>query len=116
VFTDKLRSAQQKEGSRHSLSWSCSNALANTCSEGLEGQRKPVRVHQAHSNDCKYGWWSVEPCLGRVADGVPNRAYRIKCLGNAVVPAWAEAVGRTIRNQTSPAYPVVFSEEKDNIL
>lgn len=30
--------------------------------------------------------WQVEPCLGRVADGVPNRVDRIKGLGNAVVP------------------------------
>lgn len=31
-------------------------------------------------------WWSVEPDVGRVANGVPNRVDRIKCLGNAVVP------------------------------
>ena len=30
--------------------------------------------------------WPDEPELGRVADGVPNRVDRIKCLGNAVVP------------------------------
>lgn len=32
------------------------------------------------------GWWTVEPDVGRVAHGVPNRVDRIKCLGNAVVP------------------------------
>ena len=32
------------------------------------------------------GWWSAEPDVGRVADGVPNRVDRIKALGNAVVP------------------------------
>lgn len=31
-------------------------------------------------------WWSVEPDVGRVAHGVPNRVDRLKCLGNAVVP------------------------------
>jgi DNA (cytosine-5)-methyltransferase 1 len=31
-------------------------------------------------------WWAVEPDVGRVAYGIPNRVDRIKCLGNAVVP------------------------------
>ena len=31
-------------------------------------------------------WWAVEPELGRVAHGIPNRVDRLKCLGNAVVP------------------------------
>lgn len=32
------------------------------------------------------GWWPVEPNVGRVANGVPHRVERLKCLGNAVVP------------------------------
>lgn len=31
-------------------------------------------------------WWATEPNVGRVANGVPNRVDRIRCLGNAVVP------------------------------
>ncbi len=30
--------------------------------------------------------WPVEPNVGRVANGVPHRVDRLKCLGNAVVP------------------------------
>jgi DNA (cytosine-5)-methyltransferase 1 len=45
------------------------------------------------------GHWSVEPCVGRVADGVPNRVDRIKCLGNAVVPEWSQAIGETIKEK-----------------
>ena len=30
--------------------------------------------------------WTLEPELGRVAHGVPNRVDRLKCLGNAIVP------------------------------
>jgi DNA (cytosine-5)-methyltransferase 1 len=30
--------------------------------------------------------WSVEPDVGRVVNGLPDRAHRIKCLGNSVVP------------------------------
>ena len=31
-------------------------------------------------------WWDFEPDVGRVADGVPYRVDRLRCLGNAVVP------------------------------
>lgn len=30
--------------------------------------------------------WNVEPDVGRVVNGLPDRAHRIKCLGNSVVP------------------------------
>ena len=42
------------------------------------------------------GIWDVEPLLDRVVDGVPNRAHRIKALGNAVVPQIPELIGRSI--------------------
>jgi DNA (cytosine-5)-methyltransferase 1 len=32
------------------------------------------------------GAWRIEPNVGRVANGIPNRVDRLKCLGNAVVP------------------------------
>lgn len=42
------------------------------------------------------GWWDAEPALGRVAHGVPDRVDRLRCLGNAVVPAVVTAIGRAI--------------------
>lgn len=42
------------------------------------------------------GWWQVEPGVGRVAHGVPNRVDRLRCLGNAVVPQVVEVIGRAI--------------------
>jgi DNA (cytosine-5)-methyltransferase 1 len=32
------------------------------------------------------GWWSAEPGMGRVADGVADRVDRLKALGNGQVP------------------------------
>lgn len=42
------------------------------------------------------GWWATEPNVGRVANGVPFRMDRLKCLGNAVVPQVAEVIGELI--------------------
>ena len=42
--------------------------------------------------------WQPEPSVGRVADGVPNRVDRLRCLGNAVVPQVAEVIGRVVRS------------------
>jgi len=40
--------------------------------------------------------WATEPKICRVADGIPNRSHRLKCLGNAVVPQIPELIGRAI--------------------
>ncbi len=36
------------------------------------------------------GWWSVEPRVGRVVDGFPTRAQRLRAYGNAIVPQAAQ--------------------------
>lgn len=43
-----------------------------------------------------FGWWSLEPPVGRVANGVPARVDRLRALGNAVVPQIPEVLGRAI--------------------
>jgi DNA (cytosine-5)-methyltransferase 1 len=50
---------------------------------GRSGQDQPRR-------------WSVEPNVGRVANGVPRRSHRLKQLGNAVVPQVVEQIGNAI--------------------
>ena len=42
-------------------------------------------------------WWAVEPELGRVAHGIPNRVDRLKCLGNAIVPQVAYEIIKVIK-------------------
>ena len=41
-------------------------------------------------------WWQIEPDVGRVAHGVPDRVDRLKGLGNAIVPQVAELVGALV--------------------
>jgi len=41
-------------------------------------------------------WWEVEPDVGRVANGVPDRVDRLRGLGNAIVPQVAELVGALV--------------------
>ena len=41
--------------------------------------------------------WLPEPGVGRVANGVPGRIFRLRSLGNAVVPQVVEVIGRAIR-------------------
>ena len=41
-------------------------------------------------------FWDIEPNVGRVANGVPNRVDRLKQLGNSVVPQVVQQVGEAI--------------------
>lgn len=43
-------------------------------------------------------WWAVEPDVGRVANGIPKRVDRLRCLGNAIVPQVAEVVAYKLLN------------------
>ena len=54
--------------------------------------------HQGHQQSWRKASreWPAEPCVGRVADGVPNRVDRIKGLGNAVVPQLIQAIGELV--------------------
>ena len=59
-------------------------------SEGSEGEHGTVGE----------GWWSVEPNVGRVAHGVPGRVYRLKGLGNSIVPQIVEEIGKALIKAT----------------
>lgn len=91
---------------------SCGNGLvagkdvANPQRIGQQGQREfgicisqeAARKGQAAQpiDGCFRGFWPVEPDVGRVANGVPQRMDRLKALGNAVVPAIPEMIGHAI--------------------
>ena len=70
--------------------------VPNPTEPGLEGQESEgwSRKHYGLSAECSK--WPIEPAMGRVANGVPRRVDRLKCLGNAVVPQIPEILGRAI--------------------
>ena len=41
------------------------------------------------NDSLRVDWWATEPAVARVANGISNRVDRVRCLGNAVVPAQA---------------------------
>lgn len=55
--------------------------------------RQPARLFDPGRGET---WWTVEPSVGRVADGVAARVDRLKALGNGQVPAVAAAAWKVL--------------------
>jgi DNA (cytosine-5)-methyltransferase 1 len=85
-----------------------SKDVANSCGTrrkvGIpkKGYRQEGNAEEPDNNSNRLsGWqgkdnWTVEPSVGRVAHGIPNRVDRLKGLGNAVVPQIPAVLGRAI--------------------
>lgn len=81
-------------------------SLADTASKRLPRPWQPILGRGAETQgQGQAAWplasglgdiWRAEPDVGRVANGVPDRAHRLKALGNAVVPQIPELIGRAI--------------------
>jgi DNA (cytosine-5)-methyltransferase 1 len=80
--------------------------ISNPSSEGLQGseearnngkdRQEPRSQLITGLSGVQGGIWATEPSVGRVANGVPARSHRLRCLGNAVVPQIPELIGRQI--------------------
>ena len=102
---------QQEGDQQESWGWSgnssqqdVANSHGTRSEAGLSGQESWQEGnsgeldHQGHQQSWReeVREWPAEPCVGRVADGVPNRVDRIKGLGNAVVPQLIQAIGELV--------------------
>jgi len=108
----KVGAQERTQGEIHESGRYCgANDVANTddirSKAGLAAKGGPregkatISEHLSHeirreTAKQRVGWWSVEPRVGRVANGVQNRAHRLKQLGNSVVSQIPEAIGRAI--------------------
>jgi len=77
------------EGLQGAVLEHASEGLPRPCSGARRDEEQEVPEAAA-------GWWEVEPNVGRLAHGIPNRVDRLRCLGNAVVPQIVELIGRAI--------------------
>ena len=77
-----------------------SDNVANTNSKRgclWEANRQDAEdARQSPRGEKTFGWWDLEPNVGRVAHGIPSRVDRLKSLGNAVVPQLAYVIGQQI--------------------
>lgn len=97
----ELNSANRYPQRRHANG--CSDDVSNDDGKGCADIQGQCATSEAHGSAFAganrrepEGIWSPEPNVGRVADGVPRRVDRLRCLGNAVVPQVAEWIGRRI--------------------
>ena len=64
--------------------------------EEWQGKSGHLGCGSAAHRQSRKNEWDIEPDVGRVAHGVPDRSHRLKCLGNAVVPPIPELIGHAI--------------------
>lgn len=64
--------------------------------DGSQRQRnkRPERGETQYPDFGEPCWWKVESVVGRMADGISDRVYRLKGLGNAQVPLQAATAYR----------------------
>jgi DNA (cytosine-5)-methyltransferase 1 len=77
----------------------------NSNSSRLEEQWRSFTTEEENETSQCGRWWDIEPDVGRVANGIPKRVDRLKCLGNSVVPQIPYVIGlaikETIENEQS---------------
>ena len=84
--------------------WIIARNVADSISQRRCGWNSEGKYAEDAGQSSRHPWnnsggmatWIPEPCLGRVANGVPNRVHRLKGLGNAIVPQVAEEIIRCI--------------------
>ena len=71
-----------------------------------QGQTGLCRVEGSHQVQDLWGtadYWSIEPSIPRVADGVAARVDRLKAIGNGQVPLCAATAWRILNDERRQA-------------
>lgn len=89
----------QKQARRSELRQAGSGGrnVSDAAEPGLQNGTNIKVGRSEQESECeRLCWWPTEPDVGRVANGIPYRVDRLKCLGNAVVPAQFYPIFRAI--------------------
>lgn len=80
------------------LSYPNGKGLQGSSETGDFGGEGPRPRDQFITGRHRIPWdgWQTEPNVGRVVNGLPHRAHRVRVLGNAIVPQIASMIGRAI--------------------
>jgi DNA (cytosine-5)-methyltransferase 1 len=95
--------AGQRQEEVHTPGNGKAQSLANTDSTRQETGRTNGRMgrewiqNEDRRPTQRGDWWTVEPGICRVADGVPNRVDRLRTLGNGQVPGVAREAWRRLK-------------------
>lgn len=96
---DSVRCSKQgvlpKQQRRTELEWN-GEIMAHTNRVRLEEPRMQGLSGKSGVPITDCGWWTAEPHVGRVANGIPHRVDRLRSLGNAVVPQQFYPIFRAI--------------------
>lgn len=104
AYSNSIWQSQQEGNQQNQRGWIVNSGkeAANTNSARCQGYwQGPFRGPEKQSMSSFSSWWKVEPNVGRVVVGLPNRSHRLRCLGNAVVPQIVEWLGRNIMKEAS---------------
>ena len=89
VETDRPRQVQPDAGN------STGEVIHHAMCGGQPGQHGRWESQEFADGRC----WAIEPGMGRVVNGLPNRVDRLKCLGNAVVPQQAYPIFKALKEE-----------------
>ena len=66
---------------------------------GAKSSGRESRMEHWSGGECGRSeeWWEVEPDVGRLVDGLPNRVPQLRALGNSIVPQIAQKIGQAIK-------------------
>tara|TARA_R100001129_G_scaffold3349_1_gene3293 strand:+ start:687 stop:1625 length:939 start_codon:yes stop_codon:yes gene_type:complete len=106
-FRNSREESNEKRISRGKIRGKNSDLADSSSSRRQVGLSKERHREEGHAekfdneSNRQRGWqrednWAIEPNVGRVAHGIPNRVDRLKCLGNSLVPQIPYYIGSVI--------------------